>query len=503
MANNEIILEMKDIVKVFPGVRALDGAQLTIKKGQVHALIGENGAGKSTLMKVLLGIYQEDEGEVIFHGKPAHFKSPHAALSAGISMIHQEISLIPSTDVSENVWIGREKNFTTMGILSKSKRVAATQALLDELNIQINPKTIVRSLNVANMQLVEIARAVSYDADIIIMDEPTSSLTDSEVELLYKIIRGLSAKGTAVIFISHKLEEIFEICDHVTVMRDGKYISDHPTSEVTKDKLVTLIAGREISQLFPKEEAEIKDPVLEVRNLCSDRFHNVSFKVHEGEILGFSGLVGAGRTEIMRAVFGIDKCDSGQIFLNGKEIKINSPKDAIAHGLGMVTEDRRADGIISPLPVSTNISLAYLPKIAKAGFVEAAQETQDAQEMVKKLDVRTSSLKKAIGALSGGNQQKAIIARWLLTNPKVMILDEPTRGIDVGSKSEIHRLISQLAKQGMAVIMISSEMPEILGMSDRIIVVRDGELVASVDRKDATQELLLQYAFGTAAESAS
>lgn len=498
MAYSETVLEMKNIVKLFPGVRALDNAQLTIKKGEVHALIGENGAGKSTLMKILLGIYQADEGEIYFKGQPVHFKTPHEALTAGISMIHQEISLIPSVDISENVWIGREKQFKHLGLISEKKRYEATKELLLKLKINLDPKSIVRTLNIANMQLVEIARAVSYNSDIIIMDEPTSSLTDSEVELLYEIIRGLSAKGTAVIFISHKLEEIYEICDHVTVMRDGKYVEDDATDAVTKDQLVTLIAGREINELFPKEEAEIKGPVLEVRNLSSSAFQDVSFTVREGEILGFSGLVGAGRTEIMRAIFGIDRYDSGEVLLNGESIRIKSPKEAIEHGFAMVTEDRLHMGIVSSLPVSTNISLAYLPTISQLGFVKKKQEMEDVLRMVEKLDVRTASLSKQIGALSGGNQQKAIIARWLLTNPKVLILDEPTRGIDVSSKSEIHRLISQLAKQGLAVIMISSELPEILGMSDRVIVVREGRLVADVDRKDANQELLLHHAFGTA-----
>jgi len=499
MVNEEYILDMQGIVKDFPGVRALDRAQLKIKRGQVHALLGENGAGKSTLMKILLGIHRPDEGEIIFKGKPLVVKNPLDALSAGISMIHQEISLIPSVDISENVWIGRESQFATAGVISTKKRQKATADLLDKLKINLNPKSVVKSLNIANMQLVEIVRAVSYDADIIVMDEPTSSLTDSEVALLYNIIRDLSSKGKSIIFISHKLEEVFEICDHVTVMRDGKYISDHKTSDVNQNELIALIAGREITELFPKEKADIKGPVLEVKNLSSgSKFKDVSFEVKEGEILGFCGLMGAGRTEIMRALFGIDKHTTGQICLNGKEVRIKNPRDAIKYGLGMVTEDRLHMGIISKLPVSMNISLAYLNEITKAGLIDEKKEMTDAGEMSKKLDVRTSSLKKHIGALSGGNQQKAIIARWLLTKPKILILDEPTRGIDVSSKSEIHRLISQLAKQGMAVIMISSELPEVLGMSDRIIVVREGRLVATLNREDASQELLLKYAFGTA-----
>ena len=497
---SEVILEMRNICKTFPGVRALDHARLTLHRGEVHALIGENGAGKSTLMKILLGIYQPDagEGEILYKGQPVHFKTPHDALQAGISMIHQEINLIPTVSVGENIWIGRENKFTKAGIISTKKRNQAAQDLLDRLGIEIDAKETVRNLSVANMQLVELARSVSYDSDIIIMDEPTSSLSDNEIELLYKIVRELSRNGTSVIFISHKLEEIFEVCDRVTVMRDGQYISDHDTAAITQPELVTKIAGREIKDLFPKQETTPGDVVLEVKNFCSGKtFQDVNFSVRKGEILGFCGLVGAGRTEIMRAIFGIDEKDSGEVFIDGKETKIHSPKDAIANGLAMVTEDRRGSGIIAGLPVKYNISLAYLSTICnKFTFIDNKREEEDAQKASKQLDIHAASLKQVIGSLSGGNQQKAIIARWLLTKPKVLILDEPTRGIDVGSKSEIHRLISQLAAEGMAVIMVSSEMPEIMGMSDRIMVVRDGRLVGEFQRGAADQETLIQRAFG-------
>lgn len=496
--DSEIILEMQNIEKSFPGVKALNGAQLTLRRGEVHALIGENGAGKSTLMKILLGIYQQDSGEILYHGKPVSFRSPHDALQAGISMIHQEISLIPTVSVAENIWIGRETRFTRAGIISTRRRNQEAQALLDRLGIEIDARHIVRDLNVANMQLVELARAVSYESDIIIMDEPTSSLSDKEIELLYRIIRELSQAGTAIIFISHKLEEIFKICSHVTVMRDGQYISDHPTNEITQAELVTKIAGREIKDLFPKEETTPGEVALEVRNLCSGKtFRDVSFSVRSGEILGFCGLVGAGRTEIMRTIFGIDKLESGEIFVQGKKVRIGSPKDAIANGIAMVTEDRHASGIIAGLSLKCNISLAYLSTICnRLTFINQKREEQDAGEMAQRLAVHAASLNQVIGSLSGGNQQKAIVARWLLSKPKVLILDEPTRGIDVGSKSEIHRLISHLAAEGMAVIMISSELPEILGMSDRIIVVRDGRLVGEFQRGDADQETLIQRAFG-------
>lgn len=495
---SEVILEMRDIDKSFPGVKALDHAKLTLHRGEVHALIGENGAGKSTLMKILLGIYQEDAGEIIFKGKPVNFKSPHDALEAGISMIHQEINLIPTVSVGENIWIGRESKFSKGGIISVKKRNQAAQDLLDRLGIEINAKETVRNLSVANMQLVELARAVSYDSEIIIMDEPTSSLSDNEISLLYQIVRDLSKNGTSIIFISHKLEEIFEVCDRVTVMRDGQYISDHDTKEITQPELVTKIAGREIKDLFPKEETVPGEVALEVKNLCSGKtFRDISFSVRKGEILGFCGLVGAGRTEIMRAIFGIDSMESGEIYIEGKKVNIRSPKDAIANGLAMVTEDRRGSGIIAGLPVRHNISLAYLSKICnKATFINMKKEKQDTKRVADQLAVHAASLNQVIGSLSGGNQQKAIIARWLLDEPKILILDEPTRGIDVGSKSEIHRLISQLAAQGLAVIMISSEMPEILGMSDRIMVVREGRLVGEFQRGDADQETLIQRAFG-------
>lgn len=497
--SSEVLLQMSHINKSFPGVKALDDAQLTVKKGEVHALIGENGAGKSTLMKILLGIYQADSGEMVYKGQPVHFKTPHEALTAGISMIHQEISLIPSMDVSENIWIGREARFRRGPLISKKKRLAATGDLLRHLRINADPQKTVRTLSVANMQLVELARAVSYNADIIIMDEPTSSLTNLEVGILYDVIRELSEGGTAIIFISHKLEEIFEICSHVTVMRDGKYISSHGTKDISQDDLITKIAGREIKDLYPKECVEVGAPVLQVHNFASARvFDDISFEVKKGEILGFYGLVGAGRTEIIRAVFGIDKYDTGTVTLDGAAVHIKSPEDALGLGMAMVTEDRLHMGIVPNLTVCQNISLAYLSTIARVGFIDNRTEQADAQDMVEKLDVRTPSLKTRIGALSGGNQQKAILARWLLTSPKVLILDEPTRGIDVSSKSEIHRLISSLAQRGLAVIMISSELPEILGMSDRIIVIREGAIAATVMREDATQEVILAHAFGTA-----
>lgn len=497
---SERLLEMKGITKVFPGVKALDNVDLQIDKGEIHALIGENGAGKSTLMKILIGLYKRDGGTIVFKGQEVNFESPSDALNAGISMIHQEISLVPTLTVAENIWLGRERNFTKFGILNPKARNEATIELLQKIGLSnLDPKAIVKNLSVANMQLVEIARSVSYHSDLIIMDEPTSALTNVEVDLLYNIIRKLAADGTSVIFISHKLEELFEVCDRLTVFRDGKFITCKSTKEIDQSGLIQYIVGRELSDLFPKQPAEIKDVVLKVENLKrGSAVNNVSFEVRAGEIFGLSGLVGAGRTEIASAIFGIDRKDSGDIFINGEKVVINDPKDAVKAGIGMITEDRLRMGSIHNLSVMANTTIAKFDKIGNdIGVYSPATEKKEFESITGKIDIKYSSPKEAMSQLSGGNQQKVIISRWLLTNSKVLILDEPTRGIDVGSKSEIHRLISQLAQQGLAIILISSELPEILGMCDRIAVIRNGAIAHVYDRADATQENLMAYAFGT------
>lgn len=493
----DYLLQMRGIVKLFPGVRALDDVELKVRPGEIHALIGENGAGKSTLMNILLGIFPPDAGEILFMGKKATFKNPHGALASGISMIHQEINLIPSMSVAENIWIGREKRFSRCGFLNLKARYRAAAELLKRLGIKLSPQALVQSLNLANMQLVELARAVSYDPRLIIMDEPTSSLSENEIHFLYRIIRELSDGGTAVIFISHKLEEIYKICDTVTVLRDGRFISRCPVSELPMDELINRIAGRTITEMFHKEEAEIHDVALEVRSLSSGKtFQDISFSVRQGEILGFCGLVGAGRTEIMRAIFGIDPLDSGDIFIRGRKVRIRSPREAIRLGIAMVTEDRRS-GLIPILSVRQNITLAsFKAYCSTLGFILTAKENQAARGKTDQLAIKARSLNQVIASLSGGNQQKAIVAKWLLTNPQVLILDEPTRGIDVGSKNEIHRLISQLARQGMAVILISSEMPEILGISDRILAIRNGALAGEFQRGSVNQEELARCLFG-------
>lgn len=497
----DILLSAKSINKNFPGVRALDSVDFTVKKQQVHALIGENGAGKSTLMKIVLGIHQPTSGEMFFKGKPYSPKAPIDALGVGISMIHQEISLTPTMSVSENVWIGREWQFGNKVFVNKKKQEAATRDILLQLGLDIDPSTEVATLSIAQMQLVEIARAVSYNADIIIMDEPTSALTDVEVDKLHQIIRELKSKGKSVVFISHKLEEVFRMCDAITVLRDGKFIKELDTKQSSKEELVSLMVGREISNAYPKEEVEIGQPMLEVHGLSQPGvFKDISFSVRKGEILGFAGLIGAGRTEIMRAIFGIDPYQSGKLIKNGVDIENRSVPQAIANRFSMVTEDRLRSGSIHILSVKMNASAAYLKKITKSGFVRAKKEVEDTTDMVGKMSIKVANIENEISLLSGGNQQKVILARWLLTEPEILILDEPTRGIDVGAKAEVYKLMGKLAGEGKAIIMVSSELPELMGVSDRIIVIREGEVAGEFERSQFSQEDIMACAFGVQSE---
>lgn len=498
-AAQDIVLQVEGVSKKFPGVLALDEVRLELRRGEVLGLIGENGAGKSTLMNILLGSFAPDGGHMTLKGEPYAPKSPADALSRGISMIHQEISLVPAMTVAENIWIGREKKFSRFGVLQVKKRLEATYELLSRYGIQLNPNAEVGSLSIANMQLVEILRAVSYESDIIIMDEPTSALTQAEIDALYQIIRTLSAAGTGVIFISHKLEELFDVCHRVTIMRDGQYVDTRNSCEITKDELVHLMVGREISDMYPKADVTLGDVVLEVENLSRrGSFQNVSFSVRAGEILGFCGLVGAQRSEIMEALFGITPADSGVVKLRGVPISHKNTQAAIGNGLAMVTEDRLRRGAIHKLPVRVNMSLAYLKKICNFEFVNRKQERIDCMDMVGKMGIKLSSLEQEIASLSGGNQQKVILGKWLLTQPEVLILDEPTRGIDVGAKAEIYKLIGTLAAAGKAIIVVSSELPEIMGISDRILVVHEGQIVAESERGAFSQHELMQHAFGVA-----
>lgn len=494
----ETVLEIQGLSKSFLGVKALDHVSLSVRRGEVHAVIGENGAGKSTMMNIILGDLQRDEGEIIFKGKPVHFKSPAEAIAAGISMIHQEISLVPTLSIAENIWLHREDRFMHGPLIDNKARMKATKELLEEqMKIGLDPKTPVFALTVAQCQLVELARAVSCNSDVIIMDEPTSSLSDKEVRILVDTIHRLKEQGVAIIFITHKIEELLEISDRVSVYRDGRYIGTRECADTGRDELIRMIIGRELTEQYPDIHAQKGEVLLEVKNLCGEAYHDVSFQVRKGEIIGFSGLVGAGRSEIMRGLFGIDKVKSGEIYLEGKKVSISSPKDAVALGIGMVTEDRRDYGIIQTASVRANLSLAALPQFCtKLSLVRKKKEREATDRMIREMTVKVADPEMLITSLSGGNQQKVIIGRWLMNHPKVLILDEPTRGIDVGAKSEIYSIMGQLAEQGLSIIMVSSEMPEILGMCDRIFVVRGGRIVAECPKQEATQELLGQYALG-------
>lgn len=488
---SEYILEMNDIVKEFPGVKALKGVHLKVRPGTVHTLMGENGAGKSTLMKCLIGIQKPTSGTIIYDGKEVEFSTTLQAMNSGISMIHQELSPVPERSVCDNVWMGREPR---KGIIVDQKKMRKDSiALFQKLGLDLDPDEKMGNLTVAKMQMVEIAKAVSYDSKIVIMDEPTSALTESEVEHLFRIIADLKAKNVAIIYISHKMDEIFRISDDITIYRDGEYIATDKAENLNVDKLITLMVGREMDEMFPKVECPIGETILKVENLASGRaFSNVSFELHKGEILGFAGLVGAGRTEIVETIFGMRKKTAGKIYKDGKELNIKSPSDAIASGIALLTEDRRGNGIVGLLSVKENTVIANLKKY---GFPLSHKKIhEDAAEYSKMLNVKTPSLDTPIKNLSGGNQQKVLVGRWLLTDPDILIVDEPTRGIDVGAKAEIHSLITKLAGQGKAIIMISSELPEVMGMADRIAVMHEGTMTGILNRDEATSEKIMQYA---------
>ena len=493
--NSEYLMTAEGIRKAFPGVVALDDVTFRLKRGTVHALMGENGAGKSTLMKILAGIYTPDEGHVRLKGVDIQLKSPLDALENGIAMIHQELNLMPYMTVAENIWIRREPQ-NRFGFIQHGEMARKTAELFKRLNIAIDPEIKVGELSVASRQMVEIAKAVSYESDVLIMDEPTSALTEREVAHLFEIIRGLRAQGIGIVYITHKMNELFEIADEVSVFRDGKYIGTHASTDVTRDDIIHMMVGREITQMFPKVEVPIGDVVLSVKNLSLQGvFADVSFEVRAGEILGVAGLVGSGRSNVAETLFGVTPATSGTIEINGKPVAIGSPTEAIGNRMAFLTEDRKDTGCLLILNVLENMQIAVLQdRFVKGGFVQQRDVSAQCAEMARKLRVKTPNLNERIENLSGGNQQKALIGRWLLTNPRILILDEPTRGIDVGAKAEIHRLVSEMARDGVAVIMISSEMPEVLGMSDRIMVMHEGRVTGFLDRKDATQIKVMELA---------
>ena len=497
---SEYRLEMRDVVKTFPGVKALDHAQLKLRPGTVHALMGENGAGKSTLMKCMFGIYHMDEGEIYYEGEKIKILNPLDALHKGIAMVHQELQPIPERSIGENIYVGRypTKNFGPLKVIDHNKMYEDAARVLKEVHLDFDPKAKLGTLSVSQMQLVEIAKAVSADCKVLILDEPTSSLTAAEVEALFTIVDELRSKGVAIVYISHKMDEILSISYEVTIMRDGQYIGTWAAKDLNIDFIITKMVGRELTNLYPKRENKPGEVIFEVEDFTSinpKSFRNVSFNVRKGEILGVAGLVGAQRTELMEGLFGLRRHQKGHVRYAGQEININQPADAIKRGIAMLTEDRRATGILGVLSIADNVSIASLDKYLIGGILLDDKKVEKlVQDNVAKLSIKTPSSKTLIQSLSGGNQQKVLISRWLANDPDVFILDEPTRGIDVGAKYEIYCIIEELARQGKSIIMISSEMGELIGMSDRIMVMCDGRVTGFIDGDKANQENIMELA---------
>lgn len=495
MSSNEYILEMIDVNKAFPGVQALDNAQLKLKPGTIHSLMGENGAGKSTLMKCLFGIYIEDSGTITIDGDNSKFETTKEALENGVSMVHQELNQVLKRNIMENIWLGR---FPMKGFLVDEKKMYEdTKIIFERLGIKLDPKEEVGSLSVSQRQMVEIAKAVSYDAKILVLDEPTSSLTDSEIELLFKILFQLREEGVGIVYISHKMEEILRISDEVTVMRDGKWVATEPASELTTNRIIQLMVGRSLENRYPERVHEPGDVMMEVKNLTGlyePTVKDASFKLRKGEILGVAGLVGSRRTEMLELIFGAATIKSGDIIINNKSQVNQSPHDAIKNKMGFVTEERRATGIFEKMDITSNAVIANMNNYIKRGLIDEKQMREDTQQVIDGLNVRTPSHKTLIGNLSGGNQQKVIIGRWLLTDADIYLLDEPTRGIDVGAKYEIYQIILNLAAEGKSVIMVSSELPELLGVCDRILVMSNGRVAGVDEVENLDQEKIMTLA---------
>ncbi len=495
-ASPEYLLEMTGINKSFPGVKALDNVNLRVRPHSIHALMGENGAGKSTLLKCIFGIYKKDAGRILFQCKEIDFNSAKEALENGVSMVHQELNLVLQRSVMDNMWLGR---YPRKGMfVDQEKMYRDTKAIFDELDIDISPRARVGTLSVSQMQMIEIAKAFSYDAKIVIMDEPTSSLTEKEVRHLFSIIRKLKARGCGIVYISHKMEEIFELCDEITVLRDGQWIATQPLGGLDMDKIIAMMVGRSLNQRFPERSNTPGETILEVRHLTSLRqpsIRDVSFDLRKGEILGIAGLVGAKRTDIVETLFGIREKSGGTIKLHGKTINNHSANEAINHGFALVTEERRATGIYAYLDIGFNSLISNIHKYKnRIGLLDNGRMKSDTQWVIDAMRVKTPGHHTQIGSLSGGNQQKVIIGRWLLTQPEILMLDEPTRGIDVGAKFEIYQLIAELAKREKGIIIISSEMPELLGITDRILVMSNGLVAGILDTKNATQNEILRLA---------
>ena len=492
----EYLLEMRDICKSFPSVKALDGVNLRIRAGSVHALMGENGAGKSTLMKCLFGIYSADSGDIYLDGRKVNFKNSKEALENGVAMVHQELNQALKRSISDNLWLGRYP--TSLGFITREKLMRErTLEIFEDLGIDVDPDTIMSKMSVSERQMVEIAKAVSYDSKIIVLDEPTSSLNDREVEHLFRIIEKLRLRGCGIIYISHKMEEILRISDDVTVMRDGRHVATERASDLTMDRIIKLMVGRELKERFPQKNNEIGEVVLEVEGLTTRYapIRDVSFDLKSGEIVGVAGLGGAGRTELLESIFGMCEKKSGRMRLHGKEIRNDSPREAKKNGFALLTEERRANGIFGILDITDNTVISGLSRYRRAGvFLNEKRMKKDTEWSIKSMRIKTPSRSTKIRTLSGGNQQKVILGRWLLTDPEILLLDEPTRGIDVGAKYEIYQLIIKLAKAGKCVMMVSSEMPELLGVCDRILVMSGGRLAGELDAKTATQEKIMELA---------
>jgi ribose transport system ATP-binding protein len=491
----EYLVSMNKISKRYPGVLALDNASFNLKAGEVHALVGENGAGKSTMMKILSGIATPDSGEILLDGKKIKLNGPRTAQDLGISIIHQELNLMPHLTIAQNIYIGREPRKFNF-LLNDKELTVKVQKLLAELHLDLDPNRKVEGLSVAQQQMVEIVKALSFDSKVLIMDEPTAALTLNEIDELFRIIKGLRAKGVGIVHISHRLEELKQISDRITVMRDGKYVDTLKTQDATIDKIISLMVGRTIFQDAPNIAQKSGQPiVLEVKNLNNGRFvRNVSFKLYKGEILGFAGLVGAGRTEVLRTIFGADKLISGQILVHGKEVKINRPQDAVKYGLGYLSEDRKLLALALSLDIEANTVLGVFKRFARFGLTNSKKIRLAAERQVKNLSIRTPSTKQLVSHLSGGNQQKVAVGKWLTADSEIIIFDEPTRGIDVGAKSEIYKLMNNLIDQGKSIVMISSELPEILRMSHRIIVMCEGKVTGELLNKEASQESIMALA---------
>ena len=492
---NRPVLEMLNIRKTFPGVVALDDVNFDLSKGEIHVLLGENGAGKSTLMKILSGAYQKTAGRILIEGREVEIKSPRHARQLGISTIYQELNLIPHLSAAENIFLGREP--ASLGFIDRSAIHQASASILKGLGVELDPRTRVAQLGIAQQQMVEIAKAISLDAGILIMDEPTSALTEREIAELFARMRTLRAAGVSIVYISHRLEELFEIGDRVTVLRDGRLVGTHNIRDISKPDLIRLMVNRELTSQFPKVAAEQGEEVLRVEGLNRNGvLHDVSFSLRRGEVLGIAGLLGSGRTELARAIFGVDRIDSGQIYIKGEPRQVGCPRDAIDLRIGLLTEDRKTQGLVPLLSTKANICLPSVDRFSRYGFVSAGEETRAANRYVRDLRIKTAGIDQKVLFLSGGTQQKVVLSKWLCCEAEIFIFDEPTRGIDVGSKAEIYQLMNELTASGVAIIMISSELPEILGMSDRILVMHRGRIAAEFAAEEATQERILQSALG-------